>query len=161
MNENLRQLIDEAIKLELNVADIYLSFHYRFPEDAGFWWKIAIEEKNHAALLRNGKQFFLDAGMFPDELVDTSLEALVGVNNELERILQQEKGDDPPSREAALNIAIKLEELAGEIHFQNAMQQAQHPSEAIKLLQNLNEDDKDHADRIRNYMRQHGIEETR
>ena len=161
MNENLRQLIDEAIKLELNVADIYLSFHYRFPEDAGFWWKIAIEEKNHAALLRNGKQFFLDAGMFPDELVDTSLEALVGVNNELERILQQEKGDDPPSREAALNLAIKLEELAGEIHFQNAMQQAQHPSEAIKLFQNLNEDDKDHADRIRNYMRQHGIEETR
>ena len=161
MNQNLRQLIDEAIKLELNVGAIYLSFHHRFPEDASFWWKIAIEEKNHAALLRNGKQFFLDAGMFPDELVDTSLEALVGVNNELERILQQEKGDDPPSREAALNIAIKLEELAGEIHFQNAMQQAQHPSEAIKLFQNLNEDDKDHADRIRNYMRQHGIEETR
>ncbi len=160
MNENLHQLIEEAIQLELNVAEIYLSFHHRFPEDAGFWWKIAIEEKNHAALLRNGKQFFLDAGMFPDELVGTSVAALVNANNELANILQQEKGDNPPSRAAALNLAVKLEELAGEAHFQNAMQQAIYPSEAIKLFQSLNEDDKDHAERIRSYMRQHGIEET-
>lgn len=161
MNENLLELIEEAIKLELNVAEIYLSFHHRFPEDAGFWWKIAIEEKNHAALLRNGKQHFLDAGMFPNELVGNSLEALINANNELKSILRQEEGDAPPSRAAALNLALKLEELAGEIHFQHAMQQTEHPSEAIKLFQSLNEDDKDHADRIRNYMRQKGIEETR
>ena len=158
--EDLQKLIDEAIKLELNVAEIYLSFHHRFPEDAGFWWKIAIEEKNHAALLRNGKQFFLDAGMFPDELVGNSLAALINANNDLENILRQEK-EAPPSRAIALNLALKLEELAGEIHFQHAMQQAKHPSEAIKLFQSLNEDDKDHADRIRNHMRQNGIEETR
>lgn len=159
MSENLKQLIEEAIKLELNVAEIYLSFHYRFPEDANFWWKIAIEEKNHAALLKNGKQFFLDAGMFPSELVGDSLEALVDANNKLENILRQEKEAHPP-RAAALNLAIKLEELAGEVHFQNAMQKAKYPSEAIQLFQSLNEDDKDHANRIRNYMRQHGIEET-
>ena len=77
MTENLRQLIDEAIKLELNVAEIYLGFHHRFSEDAGFWWKLVNEEKNHAGLLKNGKQFFLDAGMFPVELVGTSLDAIV------------------------------------------------------------------------------------
>ena len=160
MNEgNLRQLIDEAIKLELNVAEIYLSFHHRFPEDAGFWWKIAIEEKNHAALLRNGKQFFLDAGMFPDDIVGDSLEALIKANNDLGSIIRQEK-EAPPSRGVALNLALKLEELAGEIHFQHAMQQAKHPSEAIKLFQSLNEDDKNHAARIRDHMRQNGIEET-
>ena len=160
MSENLRQLIDEAIQLELNVADIYLSFHHRFPEDAGFWWKIAIEEKNHAALLRNGKQFFLDAGMFPEELVGDSLKSLISANNDMKSILMQEK-EAPPSRAAALNLALKLEELAGEIHFQHAMQQTKHPSEAILLFQSLNEEDKDHADRIRNYMRMNGIEETR
>ena len=160
MSENLRQLIEEAIQLELNVAEIYLSFHHRFPEDADFWWKIAIEEKNHAALLKNGKQFFLDAGMFPDELVGNSLENLINANNELKSILRQEK-EAPPSRAVALNLALKLEELAGEIHFQHAMQQVEHPSEAIQLFQNLNEDDKNHADRIRNHMRQNGIEETR
>jgi len=158
--ENLRQLIEEAIKLEFNVAEIYLSFHNRFPEDSGFWWKIAIEEKNHAALLKNGKQFFLDAGMFPDNLVGDSLEALINANNELEGILRQEK-EAPPSRDVAFNLALKLEESAGEIHFQYAMQQAKHPSEAILLFQSLNEGDKDHAERIRNYMRLNGIEETK
>jgi len=160
MSEDLKQLIEEAIKLELNVAEIYLSFHHRFPEDAGFWWKIAIEEKNHAALLRNGKQHFLDAGMFPSDLVGNSLAALIDTNNELKSILRQEE-EVPPSRAAALNLALKLEELAGEIHFQHALQQAAHPSDAIKLFQSLNEGDKDHADRIRNYMRQNGIEEAR
>jgi len=159
MSEDLRQMIEEAIKLELNVAEIYLSFHHRFPEDAGFWWKIAIEEKNHAALLRNGKQFFLDAGMFPDELVGNSLAALIDANNDLKNILRQEK-EAPPSRDVALNLALKLEELAGEIHFQHAMHETGQLSESIKLFQSLNEDDRDHADRIRNYMRQHGIEET-
>ena len=158
MSKDLRQLIDEAIKLELNVADIYTSFHNRFPEDADFWKKIAIEEKNHAALLENGKRHFLDAGMFPSELVCNSLAALINTNTELKTILRHEKGDDPPSRTAALNLALKLEELAGEIHFQHAMQQAVNPSEAITIFQSLNEDDKDHADRIRKYMHQNGVE---
>jgi len=73
MSDDLRRLIDEAIKLELNMAELYLSFHNRFSEDAGFWWKLTIEEKNHASLLKSGKQYFLDAGMFSSELVGESL----------------------------------------------------------------------------------------
>ena len=157
---NLRQLIEEAIKLELNMAKAYLGFQHRFAEDANFWGKIATEERNHAALLKIGEQYFLDAGMFPGALVDTSLESLIKANTELESTLTQEK-DSPPSRKSAFNLALKFEESAGEIHFQHAMQQAEHPSEAIKILQILNEADKDHANRIRNYMRQNGIAETR
>ena len=153
----LHKLIEEAIQLEFNVAEIYLSFHHRFPEDAGFWWKIALEEKNHAALLRSGEQNFLDAGMFPSKLVSASLETLTNVNNELKNILKQEGGETPPSRAAAFNLAIRLEESAGEVHFQHAMQQAENPSDAIKLFQSLNEMDKNHADRMRSYMRINGI----
>ena len=156
----VQPLIEEAIKLELNVAEIYFSFHHRFPEDASFWWQLAIEEKNHAALLRNGKQNFLDVGMFPGELVGSSLEALIKANNELKTILRKVKGGNSLSRAVALNLAIKLEELAGEIHFQQAMQQIEHSSEVLRLFQNLNEDDKDHAGRIREYMLQNGIEIT-
>ena len=156
----VQPLIEEAIKLELNVAEIYLNFYRRFHEDASFWWQLAIEEKNHAALLRNGKQNFLDTGMFPGELVGSSLEALVNANNELKNILRQEKEAPPSSRAAAFNLALKLEVLAGEIHFQHAMQQTDNPSEVIKLFQGLNQDDKNHADRIRKYMRQNGIEIT-
>lgn len=160
MSDDLRQMIEEATRLEINVAKVYLSFHHRFPEDANFWWKIAIEEENHAALLLSGEQYFLDAGMFPVELVDTSLATLINLNNELERILRHES-EDPPARAAAFNLAIMLEESAGEVHFQHAMHETEHPSEAIKLFQSLNEADVDHADRIRNYMRQKGIGMTR
>lgn len=160
MSENIRQLIEAAIRLELNVAKVYLNFHHAFPEDAGFWWKIAIEEEHHAALLRSGEQYFLDAGMFPSELVDTSLATLARLNGEMESLLVQEN-ETHQSREFAFNLAIKLEESAGEVHFQHAMHETGQPSEAIKLFQSLNEDDKNHADRIRSYMRLKGIEETR
>lgn len=158
-HEILRQLIEESIRLELNVAEIYLCFHHRFHEDADFWWQLVIEEKNHAALLKNGMQHFLDTRTFPSELACASLESLVNVNHELKRILKQEK-EAPLPREAAFNLALKLEQSAGEIHFQHAMQETESPSEAIHLFRNLNGDDKDHADRIRSYMHQKGIEET-
>lgn len=157
MSENLRQLLEEAIKLELSVGRVYRNFHHMFREDSDFWWELALEEKNHAELLERGRRDFLAAGMFPPELVGNSLEALVNANNEVKSILSEEK-KAPSTRSAALNLALHLEELAGEIHFQHAMQQAENPSDAIRLFQMLNKDDKSHADRIRNYMLQNNIE---
>ena len=159
MSDDLQQLIEEATRMEIDVAKIYLGFHHRFHEDADFWWKLAIEEEDHAALLLSGKQYFLDVGMFPPELVDNSLATLKNLNRELECIIRYEE-ESPLSRVAAFNLAIKLEESAGEVHFQHAMHETEHPSEALKLFQSLNEADVDHADRIRNYMRQKGIGET-
>ena len=153
MSDDLQQLIEESTRVELNVAKVYLGFHRRFHEDANFWWKIALEEENHAALLLSGELYFLDAGMFPAELVETSLATLKDLNRELEHIISDME-KHPLSRTAAFNLAIKLEESAGEIHFQHAMHEIEHPSESIKLFQSLNEADVDHADRIRNYMRQ-------
>ena len=159
MSDDLQQLIEEATRMEIDVAKIYLGFHHRFHEDADFWWKLAIEEEDHAALLLSGKQYFLDVGMFPRELVDNSLATLKNLNRELECIIRYEE-ESPLSRAAAFNLAVKLEESAGEVHFQHAMHETEHPSEALKLFQSLNEADVDHADRIRNYMRKNGIGET-
>lgn len=159
MSDDLHKLIEESTQMELNVAQVYLGFHHRFSEDANFWWKIAIEEENHAALLLSGKRYFLDAGMFPSELVETSLATLKSLNNELERMISEE-GESPLSRTAAFNLALRLEESAGEIHFQHAMHETEHPSEAIKLFQSLNEADVDHADRIRSYMHRNNIGEA-
>ena len=86
-----------------------------------------------------------------------TLETLVKFNNELKYILGQERESPPLGRAFAFNLALKLEESTGEIHFQNVMQEAEQPSEAIKLFQSLNDADKNHAERIRSYMRQKGI----
>ena len=44
----------------------------------------------------------------------------------------------------------------GEIHFQNAMHQP-NESEILKAIQQLNNDDEDHARRIRTYMNANGV----
>ena len=160
MNEEIRQLIEAATRVELNVAKLYRFFHYKFPEDADFWWKLSMEEENHAALLRSGEEYFLDSGDFPSELLVTSLELVTNLNTGLERILSQES-EISPSREFAFNFALKIEGLAGEVHFQQAMQKTENPSEALKLFQSLNKTDKNHAGRIRSYMREKGIAITR
>ena len=56
MGQNFDQLIQEAIQLELNIAKLYLLFHQLLPEDSTFWWKLVIEEENHAALLKTIEQ---------------------------------------------------------------------------------------------------------
>lgn len=157
MSESMKQLIEEAIKLELNMADIYVSFHDRFPEDAGFWWGLAVEEKKHASLIMHCKQHLLNSELFPSETIDESLAAIIKINNTMEGILRQEAGSPPPDRAIAFRLALELEESAGEIHFQHAVQKTEQTSDALKLLQSLNKDDKDHADRVRNYMSKHGL----
>lgn len=157
MSDDLRQLIDVAIKLELSMAEIYHSFYKRFPEDADFWRKIVVEERKHAALLDDWKQHLLDTAMFPVELMDTSSAAINNLNNEIESILRRES-EDPPVRAAAFKLAIMLEESAGEAHFQHVLQQVEPSSKAIRLFRRLHEADVDHADRLRNYMHQNGLE---
>lgn len=142
------QLLEEAINLEMNVSDIYMMFSNSFPDDRAFWWKLCVEEKNHAALLRAGIEF-VSADMFPEELLFARLEDLQKVNSELTR-LKEEYLHQIPSREEALRMALKLEDSAGESHFQLLMEN-KADSAAAELFQKLNEQDKDHSRRIRMY----------
>lgn len=155
MNENQLKLLDESIKLEHNVAELYLSFHNAFPEDSGFWWKLALEEKNHAALLESGRQYFMNAGLFPKQILDKKLKSLVEANNRLRGFIEKHK-TNAFSRESAFHHALNLEKLSGEIHFQRIMEK-EAESKAVKIFKILNKDDKDHADRIRQYMEENGI----
>ncbi len=50
MKQTLEQLIDESIKLELNVADVYKIFLNTFPEDSELWSMLIREEEKHADL---------------------------------------------------------------------------------------------------------------
>jgi hypothetical protein len=60
----------------------------------------------------------------------------------------------------AFNIALRLEQSAGEIHFQDYMT-SEADSEMDRIFKRLNQDDKDHAKRIQSYMTQHNIAESR
>ena len=73
--EHIRELLQVSIHLELQVSELYLLYHETFQQDKDFWWKMALEEKNHAALLKSGR-LYLEMGMFPAELIHGKIEVL-------------------------------------------------------------------------------------
>ena len=156
MNVLLSEIVEESIKLELNISHLYNLFSVIFPEDTYFWEKLSAEEKNHASLIKTGKEVLLSCDEFPDEVLAPTLQEVIETNKKLLSMFKEFK-DTPPSRKSAFKMAISLEESAGEIHFQYAMEK--HPtSEYLKIFQNLCKDDKDHAQRIREYMNSSGIQ---
>ena len=155
MKEQLIQVMNESIKLESHVADLYMIFGEAFPEDCAFWYQLHMEEKNHTSIIQSAREAWLSERQPPLELLAPNVDELIELNNKLAFLLEEYK-ENPPSRELAFNLAVDLEESAGEAHLQNAMEQP--PTSALmELFQMLTGDDKKHAGRIRNYMRDKGI----
>jgi len=155
MSEELLQLFDGSIQLELNVAKLYRIFCAGLPRDAFFWKRLAMEEENHANLLKSGRYRFEPLGKFPIEILSSSIRELKSANIEIQDIIRKYQ-DTIPSREDAFNIALKLEQSAGELHFQQFIEK-ESESELDKIFQRLNRDDKDHAVKLRTYMNSHDI----
>ena len=154
MKEHIDKLAEEAMRLEYNVSKLYMIFRDAHPEDEQFWWQLVIEESNHAALIKSGVEYFIPVDAFPDGMFP-DMKDLQQANAQLKSLLEQ-YATNPPSREAAFNIALKTEISAGEMHFQRAMTK-KADSDLLRLFQKLNQDDKDHAKRIRAYMQEHQI----
>ena len=155
MKDDLIALIEESIRLEWLVSELYTLFHKDFPQDAEFWWTLAVEEKNHAALIQSGKQYFQPVDRFPQELLSPGIQAVRKANIELKSLISLYM-DKPPSRGEAFHAALELERSAGELHFQQFMSKASH-SKLDEIFKELNRGDKDHSERIRLYMERQGF----
>jgi len=155
MCNDIPALLEESIHVELNVSSLYQKFYELFPDDADFWWTLMLEEKNHAALLRSGKESFEPLNLFPSKLIHDKLHDLKEINTALLSLIDGVE-KKPPSREEAFNIAFNMENSAGEVHFQRFME-AEGSSVEDKIFKELNEGDKEHAERIRSYMEKQGI----
>lgn len=159
MDTQLLRVVDASIQLELNVADLYGVFHTAFPQHAEFWWKILLEERNHAALIRSAKEQFAPVGKFPTDLITSQLSELTAVNSKLESLVEKYK-HAAPSESEAFSVALLLEQSAGEVHYQKFMEADTDEGQGnslSKIFQQLNVHDKDHAQRISHYMDSHGI----
>ncbi len=148
MEKNLLEdLIEESIALEKNAAALYKIFSESLPEDSDFWWQLHLEEKSHATLIRAAKDSFSRRGKFPFELVANSIDELKASNQRIQAMVGKFLAN-PPSRREALEVAIELENEAGESHYNQFMEkEALNPVEGV--FQQLNRDDKDHEKRIR------------
>ncbi len=153
------EIIDETVKLELNAAEVYRLFREIFPEDREFWNELHEEEKNHAELLQSIREVIGEDDSFPEEFLSAALDDLKSINSRIAWLLTKYATAEP-GRSEAFNTALDLEESAGEIHFQ-AFMEKDEDNEIVRTYQKLNNDDKDHMARIRDYMRRQGIERIR
>lgn len=147
MEENIISFIDEAIKLELNMARLYNVFAEHVDEDASFWNQLESEERNHAILLKTGKDF-VKFDRFPETILPDQLALLKESNKFVDQCMEDFM--DNKDRRLAFDLAIKLENLAGEAHFQKFMDSVARDS-LTTIFQKLNQADKDHAARILEY----------
>jgi hypothetical protein len=159
VNTQLNLVVEASIQLELNVADLYAVFHHSFPKHADFWWKLRLEERNHAALIRSAQEQFDPVGKFPVDLISSQLNEITGVNQKLSQLIDKYR-EQAPSESEAFSVALLLEQSAGEVHYQKFMDADAEQGSGCRIcaiFQRLNEHDKDHAERIQNQMDSHGI----
>jgi len=154
MKDEFNTLIEKAIQLELNVAELYIHFYRLFPSDATFWWELAIEEKNHAALLKTLQQMNNAYVEIPDEIYPAGKEALEESNQKISAAIRE--FDKNPDRTRAFHAACEIENSAGEIHYDSFAKSISN-SQVATIFKKLNGDDIDHAARIKNYMSEVGI----
>jgi ferritin len=158
MAPTLATLLDESIQLELNLARLYTLFNDHFAEDEEFWWQLAMEERSHAALLQQEKKQPQPLAFFPENLLAKDLEAL-RANNALIVGETERFASAPRSREEAFSLALKIEMSAGEAHFQEFME-SESGSLTADIFRQLASEDQNHAQRIREYMKENGIKEA-
>lgn len=143
--ENYLQILDEAISLEYNAAELYQVYAERFYEDGEFWTKLVDEEENHAAMLK-GIKMHMKVNAEERQYLYKSYEILKNANEKLKsniKWFREGKGD----KKTAYEYALFLENSAIEIHYQNMLNKADK-SELLSKLAELNGADKDHAERI-------------
>jgi len=157
MSQNLEKLISEAIKLELNVSDLYMVFYEKFPEDAKFWWELVVEEKSHASLLETINVYNSVTGDFPFDLIPEQLDTLIEANKKILSIIESVKLHS--DRKSAFNIAVEIEESAGELHYQKFMD-GENDSEIFKIFRKLGGADSNHSKRIQQYIIENGLDKT-
>ena len=149
------EFLDQASSLETIMADMYTLFEKSFAEDADFWKELAYEELNHAALIKSvssnpamSEQFIHDA---PNDLFQEVIKA-----KEWAASLVIKFSEVKPDRTTAFNTAIEAEKTAGELYFQSIMTK-ESDSWLIKVLQELNEYERDHLKRIEEYVKEKNI----
>jgi ferritin len=155
MRDEIRAFLEESILLELNMSDLYRILSIKLPSDSEFLWNLSQEEVNHASMIRTINDVFLPEKILPQDSIIDQIESIRKSNKLIIQTIAQFR-ENTPSREEAFSFVYNLEKSAGEIHYQKMMSTK---AETIveKVFQKLNGEDKNHAGRIANYMKNNNI----
>jgi hypothetical protein len=152
--EKWEKFIDEAIELELIISELYLAFHYKFSEDSQFWWKLSIEEKNHASILKNLKFLAGIINKAPEEFIFHFDDSITNTIRKVEIAIEATEKEF--TRQDTFLIACDIENSNGEYRYQKFCENNDLSPE-FRIFQKLNKSDKDHLKRIKKYMAENQI----
>jgi len=151
--DNILTYLEQSIEIELNISELYKLFFLNFEEDYDFWWRLYIEEINHASLLKSGKDF-IKTNDFPKGLLLDNIEDIVSINSRILSYIDYFKNNS--SREQSFKIALEIEGSAAELHFENFMNSISN-NKVVNIFQKLNGFDIEHYNRIKKYIEDNNI----
>ncbi|MBN1675760.1 MAG: rubrerythrin family protein [Kiritimatiellae bacterium] len=155
MTADLAALCEASVALERSAGQLYALYADLYPEDADFWRGLQIEEENHASIVKTMFETYVPLGLFPRELLDPDLDSLRAANGKVLAALARFR-EHPPAKRDAYVFAVELEESSGEMYYQEAMVK-NVGSEILQIVRQVNNNDKDHAIRIRAFMEEQGL----
>ena len=153
MNVAVTTVIDQAIRYERGLAELYNAYHRIYPEDSDLWWELSLSELSHASLLEAGRRLFDDD--LETEAIDAEMEELIRSNDELEALCERISTGSIP-REEALRIALDLENSENEKVLHRLFSVS--GGEAGEVADKIRKEDLHHANRIRAHARELGLE---
>lgn len=153
VNVVISSVIQQAIRYERNLAELYLAFHNSFPEDAELWWDLSVSEQSHASLLESGQQLF--GPELDSESIEADVDILQTTNDELESLLQRIAAEAIPRKEA-FRIALSLECAENEQTLHRVFR-IEGGSPGAKVLDKIRSEDQLHSERIRSHAESEGI----
>lgn len=148
---SLSDLLEMAITMEFRASDLYRLYSGIFEQDRDFWWRLSMEEQNHAALLKSARNF-IKVGKLPGSLLYARVEGIRAVADTVERRIAEYR-QTPPTAFDAYHYAHAFENSAVELHFQKTMQEESPSDKVTEIFQNLGQGDRDHAARIEALMK--------
>jgi rubrerythrin len=146
--KTIENFVDESIKYELDVYNLYTIFKETLIHDADFWKKIADEELNHAYILRKSKSLFEENAELLNMISIQDIKKVNECRNLFKHFIVDFKKN--PTLKTACEIAISIENSLVENNYQKFMNSLQD-NDLIKILQKLNGEEKDHIKRIQEY----------
>jgi len=147
MEKRSELFFDELIKLEQNAQKLYLLFSEKLNKFSNFWYKLSIEEANHASMIETSKLFYennITDGKYIDyDIIDGVIKTNKLFIDLTDNFLNDQTIDN------AINIGLLVESSVGEQHYEKILTDINDNDKFLCLFKRLNKGDIDHYNRIK------------